>query len=59
MFDVYWYVLHSSLSLHMQSVTDAAAIQEPPSCEFPLSVLVVFGFTLCTHLIYYDIDLSG
>ena len=28
------YVLHSSVSLPMQSVTDAAASQEPPSCEW-------------------------
>ena len=37
----------------MQSVTDAAATLEHPSCELPLSVLVVFAFILCTHLILY------
>ena len=31
-------MLHSSLSLPMQSVTDAAGSQEPPSCEFIFSV---------------------
>ena len=42
------YVLHSSVSLHMQSVTDVAATQKPLPCELILSVLV--AFMLCAHL---------
>ena len=31
----------------MQSVTDAAATQEPPSCELIMSLLVILA--LCAH----------
>ena len=48
LYAMYWCVLPSSVSLHIQSVTDAAATQEPPSRELILSLLVVL--TLCAHL---------
>ena len=43
--------VHCSVSLHLQSVTDVAATQEPPSRELILMMLVVP--TLCTHLTLY------
>ena len=42
---VYWYVFHSSVPLHMQSVTDVTATQEPPSREL---ILCWWYFTLYT-----------
>ena len=50
--------IHVSVSLHMQSVTDAAATQEPPSCELILSLLVIHA--LCAHFkLHMFISLPG